>query len=191
MTNRNRPGRANRTALCTLGVVVLAAGAFTLLTTFGLLPTPGFGPHRRLITSSAPPLSWAPYVIVVVAILLGLGCLWFLAAQARRHPKTQSWRLAGDRDRGSTRLHADVAAEPLSLEIEDYPGVRAAAAWLSGQPNQPALLLRVRTDHEANIIELRQRIHTEALPRLAQALELGELPTTTLVEPTTATTRAR
>jgi hypothetical protein len=177
--------------LSTLGVVVLAAGAFSLLTTFGLLPTPGFGPHRRLIASQTPPAAWVPYVVAVVAILLGLACLWFLAAQARRRPKTHTWRLAVDRDRGITRLHADVAAEPFTAEVEEYPGVHSAEAWLSGQPEAPALLLRIRTEHDADITELRGRIHTEALPRLTQALELAELPATTLVEPTTATTRAR
>jgi formate hydrogenlyase subunit 3/multisubunit Na+/H+ antiporter MnhD subunit len=191
MGSPNRPARANRTLLITLGLMVLAAGAFTLLTTFGILPTPGFGPNRPLITSHHPPASWVAYVVTVVAILLGLACLWFLTTQTRRRPRTRTWRLAGDPDRGTTRLHADVATEPLTDELETYPSVLAAAAWLSGSPAAPALLLRLRTDHEADLTALRTSIHTDAIPRLRAALELDGLPTEILIEPTTSHTRTR
>jgi formate hydrogenlyase subunit 3/multisubunit Na+/H+ antiporter MnhD subunit len=191
MPSPNRPARANRTLLITLGTVVTAAGAFSLLTTYGLLPTPGFGPNRVLITSHAPPASWVTYVVTVVAILLGLACLWFLTAQARHRPRTRTWRLPGDQDRGTTRLHADTAAEPLTDELETYPGVLAAAAWLSGSPAAPALLLRLRTDHEADLTALRANVHTDAIPRLRAALALDGLPTEILIEPTTSHIRTR
>jgi hypothetical protein len=191
MRSPNRPARANRTLLITLGTVVTAAGAFTLLTSFGVLPTPGFGPNRVLITSHAPPASWVAYVVTVVAILLGLSCLWFLTIQARRRPKTRTWRLSGDPETGYTRLHADTATEPLTDELETHPGVHSAAAWLTGSPAMPALLLRLRTDHQANLAARRASIHTDAIPRLRQALELDDLPTEILIEPTTSHTRTQ
>jgi hypothetical protein len=191
MSSANRPARANRTLLIVLGIVVLAAGAFSLLTSYGVLPTPGFGPDRPVITSGAPPLSWVRYVVVVVAILLGLACLWYLSRQTRRRPKARTWRLSGNAETGYTRLHTATAIEPLVSELENYPGVVAAAAWLSGGPDRPGLLIRLRTDHQADLPALREEIHTEAIPRLRAALELDEVPTSILVEPTTSHIRAQ
>jgi hypothetical protein len=191
MRHPNRPARANRTLLICLGIVVAAAGAFSLLTSYGVLPTPGFGPNRPVITHTAPPADWVPYVVTVVAILLGLACLVFLSRQGRRRPKTRPWRLSGNTDTGYTRLHTGTAIEPLVLELETYPGVVAAAAWLSGAPERPVMLLRLRTDHQADLPALREEIRTEAVPRLLAALDLDELPTDIVVEPTTSHVRAR
>jgi hypothetical protein len=196
MRHPNRPARANRTLLITLGLVVAVAGAFALLTSYGVLssyglPTSGFDPHRPVITRTATPADWVPYVVTVVAILLGLLCLWFLARQARTRPKNRTWRLSGNTETGYTRLHAGTAIEPLLLELEDYPGVVAAAAWLSGGLDRPALFVRLRTDHQADLPALREEIHNQAIPRLRATLDLDELPTDILVEPTTSHVRAQ
>jgi hypothetical protein len=196
MRHPNRPARTNRTLLIVLGLVVGVAGAFTLLSSYGVLgsyglPTGGFGPNRPVITRTVPPADWVPYVVTIVAILLGLACLWFLSRQASTRPKTRTWRLSGDSETGYTTLHAGTAIEPLVTELETYPGVVAAAAWLSGGPDRPGLLVRLRTDHQADLPTLREEIHAEAVPRLRAALDLDELPTGILVEPTTSHIRAR
>jgi hypothetical protein len=156
-----------------------------------VLQAPGFGPQRPVITSHAVPRDWVRYVVVVVAILLGLACPWLLTRQIRRRPKTRTWQLAENSARGSTRLRTETATDSLRSAIEDYPSVRHAAAWLAGNHDQPALLVRLHTEHRADVTELRRRIHTEAIPHLTHALDLDGLSTSPLVEPTTASTRTR
>lgn len=185
----NRPSGTNRFLLTVLGLVLLAGAAFTLLSAFDVV---NWVPDRAtVVPAGIRLLPWVPYVVVAAAILLALLCLLWLAAQARRRPKTQTWRLDDDPESGITRLSADVAVDPLVAEIEDFPGVRSAAAWLPGSPDDAQLILRVRTEHDADLTALRGSIATEAVPRLCEALELSGLPTTVEFVPTAATTRTR
>jgi hypothetical protein len=189
MSGQNRPAAVNRTLLALIGLVLLAAGALTLGTAYGVLHR--LPASRTLIPDNVRLASWVPYVVVIAAIVLGLLCLWWLAAQGRRRPKTGTWRLADDPEQGVTVLSAATAVDPLTADIDEYPGVRATGAWLSGASTQPRLLLRVRTEPETNLTELRQEIATHALPRLCQALDLDHLATTIHFEPTATAARVR
>jgi hypothetical protein len=185
----NRPSGVNRFLLTVLGLVLLAGAAFTLLSAFDVL---NWVPDdATVIPAGIRLLPWVPYVVVAAAIVLALLCLLWLAAQGRRRPRTHTWRLDDDPDSGITRLSADVAVDPLVAEVEDLPGLRAAAAWLPGSPDGARLILRVRTEHDTDITALRASITTEAVPRLREALELSTLPTTVEFVPTAATTRTR
>lgn len=189
MNGHNRPAALNRTLLALLGVVLLAAGAFTLGTAYGVVH---WLPARHTLVPTDRQLApWAPYVVVVAAILVGLLCLWWLAAQAWRRPGTGTWRLTDDPDTGVTVLPAATAVDPLTAEIDEYPGVRGTAAWLSGHPADPRLLLRVRTAHDTNLVALRQEIATDALPRLCLALDLNAVSVTVHFEPTATAVRVR
>ena len=75
----------------------------------------------------------------------------------------------------STYCQGWTAAAPLAAEIETYPGVHAASARLAGGRDRPVLHLTVATEDRADIAALRERIDTEALPRLRQALDLDHL----------------
>lgn len=180
----NRPAKLNRALLTVIGLLLLVAGAFILLTAFGVWPW--LPARQRLLPTGTTLASWAPYVVVVVAILLGLACLPWLAAQTIRRPKTNTWRLADDPDTGVTTISNTTAVDPLETDIENHQGVRSAHAWLTGHPADPHLVVRVRTEHDTQLDTLRDEIHGHALPRLRQALALEQLPTTVHIEPTTA-----
>lgn len=126
----NRPARLNRALLFALGLLLLAAGAFELTTQFGLIHL--VPRHQSLAPITGRPQAWVPYVVVVAAILVGLAVLRWLAAQALRRPRTRQWRITGNPGRGVTTMHSGTAAAPLAADIETYPGVRSAAAWLAG-----------------------------------------------------------
>jgi hypothetical protein len=168
----NRPAALNRTLLALIGLVLLAAGGFALATHFGQLHV--LAPASSLVPGSAPPPTWVFWVAIAVAVLLGLLCLRWLAAQAFRRPKTVGWR-AEEAD-GDTVLDSATAAAPVAADVEGYDGVRSASAWLSGPRELPELFLIVTIDAEADAGAIRARIAEHAVPRLRQALEVDELP---------------
>ncbi|WP_020669300.1 alkaline shock response membrane anchor protein AmaP [Amycolatopsis nigrescens] len=174
MSGLNRPARLNRTLLALLGLVLLAGGAFAVATYYGLLRV--LDPGSALIPAPPAAPTWAYYAAAAVAVVLGLLCLRWLLAQAARKPKTSTWRLERRPEQGSTRLDAAVATQPLAEEIEAYPGVHSVRATLAGAQQSPSLFLAVGAERGADLGELRRRIEGHALPRLRQALDLGELP---------------
>lgn len=189
MRTPNRPARLNRALLLLAGLILLAAGAFQLTTRFGLLHL--VPRHQALTFLGADLPDWTAPVALAVAIVAGLASLRWLAAQARRRPRTTSWRLTADPGRGVTTMHADSAAAPLEADVEEYDGVRGVRAWLTGPRHGPALYLHVRTDYDADLTVLRQQILGHALPRLRGALDLDELPSAMLITPSKTGARAR
>jgi hypothetical protein len=185
----NRPALLNRGLLTLAGVLLLAAGLFTVGTSLGILHLLPSG--QSLIAPGTQPAGWAPYPAAAAAILLGLGCVRWLAAQGQRRPKTTTWRLEAQPGNGATRLDAGTATGPLVADVQDYDGVRSASAWLSGDRDSPALHLVVRTEYDADLAAIREQIHSHALPRLCRALSLPGLPVTVQFQPTAATTRVR
>ncbi len=175
--NPNRPAQLNRTVLALVGLFCLAAGAGVLLVGTGLLggllPVPADAP---LLPPGLVLPGWGPAAVAAVAIVVGLLALRWLVAQTIRRPASSNWQLSPDTSTGITHIDSGTAARPLAAEIEDYPGVRSATAHLTGPRQHPHLYLRVSADDHADISDLRRRIGANAIPRLAQALNLRALP---------------
>lgn len=175
MTSLNRPARLNRSLLAFFGLVLLAAGAFAITTSYGWLRL--VDRDRPLVPGADLPPSWMLYSIIVVAVVLGLLCLRWLGAQALRRPKTTTWRWRSVGAEGATRLDGSLATGPFADEVGQYPGVETVDATLSGTQDDPTLLVIVTAGPEADLTVLRQRIAEDAVARLEQALDLAELPT--------------
>lgn len=174
MANLNRPARLNRALLAVLGLVLLAAGAFALVTHFGALRV--LDPAAPVVPSLSAPPTWVYYAVIAVAVVLGLLCLRLLAAQAFRRPRPGTWRFETEPERGGTKLSGSVATEPLAEEVTAYQGVRSVNATLAGRREDPTLYLTVGTEQGADLGELRERIDEHAVPRLRRALDLDALP---------------
>ena len=179
MARSSRPARLNRTLLLIIGIVLLAAAAFALLTAFGVLRVLARDASLTPATLTLP--TWVTWASAVAAILLGLLSLRWLLAQALRQPKTGTWRLETDRDYGATELDAQTAVVPLVEEVESYPGVHRASARLSGTAQKPVLHLVIGTDDDADITGLRHRIDTQAMANLRRSLDLTTLPADLLI----------
>ncbi|GAB3561855.1 hypothetical protein GCM10027445_01340 [Amycolatopsis endophytica] len=184
MPSLNRPARLNRGLLVVTGLVLLAAGAFTLATHFRALTV--LDPDATLVPGTAAPPTWVFYVIAAGAIVVGLLALRWLLAQLAHKPRSRTWRLESDPDTGRTELPAGVAVAPLTDEIRGYPGVHHVDATLAGGRDDAALALVVTAEQDADIATLREEITATALPRLRQALDLDTLPTTLEVRFSTA-----
>jgi hypothetical protein len=176
MTGLNRPARLNRSLLAITGIVLLTVGGFTLATHVGWLRV--LDPAAPLVPGTEQPPTWVLYTATTVAVILGLGCLGWLAAQLARRPKTHTWHLEHDPDHGHTDLAAATAVEPLTHEITTYPGVHTARATLAGTQHTPTLALVITTEQDADLTTIRQQLDTHGLPRLRQALDLDTLPVT-------------
>jgi hypothetical protein len=183
MASLNRPARLNRALLAVTGLLLLVVAAFTLLLAWGPLARlwPAFDPHAALLPPGTGVAGWVPYLVIALALVIGLGCLRWLLAQTRRRPPTRTWRLGTDTSRGTTQLHTDEAAAAIATDIQTYRGVARASATLTGPRAQPELHLLVHTETGTDIAPLRERITTHALPRLRAALELQHLPTDLLL----------
>ena len=184
MASPNRPARLNRTLLLLTSLVLLAAAAFTLLLGSGILAGLGLTspePDAALTPASLTLPTWASYVVIVAAVLVGLLCLRWLLAQTARKPASGALRLERDPATGTTRLDGATAVDPLVDEVESYPGVHRASARLSGTAERPVLHLVIGTEDAADIGDLRRRIDAEAIPRLCQALDLSVLPADLLI----------
>ncbi|MEC3973879.1 alkaline shock response membrane anchor protein AmaP [Amycolatopsis sp. H20-H5] len=176
MTSLNRPARLNRTVLTIFGIVLLAAGAFTVLTHFGRLTV--LKPESTLVPGTGTPPTWALYAAAAVAVVLGLVLVRWLVAQLTRKPKTHTWRFESDPDTGRTELAASTAIDPFAREVKTYAGVHAAHATLAGTSASPAVALVISAEQDGDLTAVRHQLETEGLPRLRQALDLDTLPVT-------------
>jgi hypothetical protein len=174
MAGSNRPARLNRALLVLFGLLLLAAGVGVLIIAVGVVPQ--VRPDDPLIPTRIALPGWAPWAALAASVVLGLACLGWLLAQTIRRPATGTWILTDNPRQGTTKIAADTAAAPLVVEIETYPGVHRATARLSGSRAQPMLHLEVATEERADISGLRDRIGSQALPRLRHALDMDVLP---------------
>jgi hypothetical protein len=185
MTGLNRPARLNRGGLAVAGVVLVAAGGFAVATYLGMLTI--VDPHSALVVGTEAPPTWVLYVMVAVAIIAGMLMVRWLLAQLVHKPKTHTWRLEQDSDRGRTELAASTATAPLVGELTTYTGVDAVHATLAGTREAPALALVINLEQDGDVTAIRERIETHGLPRLRQALDLDNLPVTVEFRVTTKT----
>ncbi|MFE0020589.1 alkaline shock response membrane anchor protein AmaP [Amycolatopsis sp. NPDC059021] len=189
MSRVNRPAGLNRTVLALTGLVLLAGGGFAVATYFGWLRV--LDPASPLVPGTAAPPVWVFWVTVAVAVVVGLLCLRWLAAQAFRTPKSVGWRLEESPEDGTTTMDSSAANAPVATDIEGYEGVKSASAWVSGSRDEPELYLLVTAEQDVDITALRHRIASHAVARLRQALEVETLPVRLELRFTTKTTSAR
>ncbi|MEV0359434.1 alkaline shock response membrane anchor protein AmaP [Nocardia sp. NPDC050697] len=176
MNRMNRPAAVNRSLIGLAGLALLAAGGYALAAHDNRLSWVDTG--TPLVPGTGAPPTWVFVAVIAGAALLGLLCLRWLLAQPFRKPKSVGWQVGGDRDTGRTVLRSGTAAVPVAADIEGYPGVRSAQAWLSGGPDTPQLHLLVTAAPAADVAGLRRRILGHAVTRLRTALEIEIIPVT-------------
>lgn len=155
----------NRVLLGLVGSVLLIAGGAAVAVHLGFVPA--VDRDAALVRSTAVPPTWVLVVVAVVAVVVALLCLRWLAAQVPRRRVTV-WRWADEA--GATRITTATATAPFAEEVAGYPGVRKVDAALTGPHAAPHLALVVRAHGDADLRAIRRRIDDEGLPRLRQAL---------------------
>ncbi|WP_326608030.1 hypothetical protein [Streptomyces sp. NBC_01800] len=174
MTSLNRPARLNRTLLAVFGVLLLASSSFVLAAHFGQLTF--LDSDATLTPATAYPPTWALWTAAATAIVLGLLILRWIAAQLTRRPKTHTWHLEQNPERGTTELAANTATAPFLREVTTYPGVHHARATLAGTRQNPTLAMVISTEQGGDLTAINHHLNAHGLPRLRQALDLDTLP---------------
>ena len=175
MVSPNRPATLNRTLLVLFGLLLLGAGAFVLAIALEVLPL--LRRDAPVIPTHVATPGWAPWAGIVAAVIVGLLCLRWLLAQTIRRPRTGTWNLTDDPRQGTTMIAADAAAAPLVAEIDTYLRRAQSLRPALRQPRSAGTSSVVATEDRADIGSgRRERIDTEALPRLRHALDIDTLP---------------
>jgi hypothetical protein len=164
--------------LIVLGVLLLGAGVAGVLVGSGV-----FGRNASttpLITDSMRAYAhhhagWYWGGIAGGSVLVTALALWWLIAQSGSS-RVSSLQLEVDRSHGITRLMSSAVTTALADEVAAYHGVDDASARILGSPRQPLLRLDVALDDSADIGAVRERVETQAVPRVRQAVSVSDLP---------------
>lgn len=168
----NKPAILNRLLLAVLGSALLVGGGVTLAAHQGRLPR--IDPATSLTSGPVPPPDWVLWLVIAGCVGLGLMCLRWLAAQAFRGPARMAWRHRTES--GRTTVDTTSIAAPVSRDVESYLGVRSASARISGSDELPALTLWITVDQDTDLSHVCRRVGEHAVPRLAAAMEVAEIP---------------
>jgi hypothetical protein len=171
----SRIDRINRALLFAFGLVVLAAGVYALIRSYGglgearthaVVLTPVL---RRFVGSN---LGWFWLAVLGVAVLLAFAGLWLLRMQLSTRPALGEVLLGSDRQ-GRSVLDAGALEAAVAEDIASYEGVMGARSKLRADGMEPDIVLRVEVADDADITAVRQRIEAHALRRLREALEVS------------------
>ena len=173
MARSNHPAVANRIVLALLGAALATGGGLALAAHFDRLNW--VDTNARLVPGTAAPPTWVFVALITTATVLALLCLRWLYAQIFRMPTSRTWRIEADDAAGRTTLASRTAAPPVAADIEEFPGVRSASAWLTGHRDAPELHMIVTAEPDADVSALCRRIATEAVTALRHALEIDEV----------------
>lgn len=176
-----RVDRINRALLSLLGLVLLAAGGGGAAIGLGVLrPWPTSGPTPVWSQAAkdwvVEQRLWFWPTLIGLSVVLGILGLTWLVAQFRTDTVARL-ELEPDTSGGGTTLIGRAVSDAVGAEIAGYPGVRRAHVRLVGRPSRPRLLVRVETEPETNLGQLRERVENEAVGHVRGALET-EVPVT-------------
>lgn len=162
--------RTNRGVLTVLGVGITGAGVCGLLAGYDVF---GGDLDQRALFDNATgrffgrngPWLWP--VIAVALVLIGLLALRWLLGQLT---PDRSGDLHVERsEAGRTRMRASALTDGVVNEVEGYQGVSQAKAHLSGDSEDPTLVLQVTLTDRADLSATRDKVQDQAIPHARQA----------------------
>lgn len=183
-----RVSAVNRTVLTLLGLLLVAVGGLGLALSAGLLGADRASqPVVPQALSDLAADSWWFWPAAGLACLLVavLGFRW-LAAQLQVD-RVAEMDLTRDPREGMTVLDGGAIAAAVTAEASELPGVSGATAHLRDRRG-PAMDLRVDLDARADVASVRDRLESEVVPHLRQALDSPDLPIVIELRPRRSTT---
>ncbi|GAB3457099.1 hypothetical protein GCM10027570_39310 [Streptomonospora sediminis] len=171
-----RPARGNRWGLALVGVLLVAVGALALAAGRGLLGArPASMAPAEAAAAAGLSGAWLPYAVAAAAVLAGLLALRWMYVQGR---SAAVGRLVVEPDcrEGTTEIPSGAARGAFEDQVGEYTGVRRARAQMTASQHAPRIRLDLTVDDDADVGALWQRVRSEALADLREALELERLP---------------
>ncbi|WP_240517965.1 alkaline shock response membrane anchor protein AmaP [Brevibacterium aurantiacum] len=151
---RRMAAGANRTGLIIVGLFLLVAGLAVLAISFGLAAAvaPDLTPDAALQPVAAVfALPFSALIALVVALILAIIGIRWLAAQVPRKDSAKPLRMQEDARSGVTTVTANVVAAAVEDDLEATPEVVDAQAILRGTARRPELVLHLDVDERADI----------------------------------------
>ncbi|WP_116247747.1 alkaline shock response membrane anchor protein AmaP [Nocardiopsis sp. FIRDI 009] len=171
-----RSARGNRVGLVVVGALLMALGLAALAAGRGVLG-PDLAEEAILDARVREALGqrWVPYAAVAVAFLTGFLALRWLLVQGMNDTVG---RVVLDHDPdGRVEMSESVARGALEQEVAEYPGVRRARARLTESAEAPHLRIALLLEEDADVTRVWERVRSEALKHLGEALDLERIPT--------------
>lgn len=170
---RRMAAGANRTGLIIVGLLCLIVGVAVLSISLGLAAAlvPGLTPDGQLQPVAAVfALPFSAVIALVLAVILVVIGLRWLAAQRPRKDAAKPLRMQEDARTGVTTVNANVVAAAVVDDLELTPEVVDAQAILRGTARSPELVLHVDVDERADIDAVVADISDRVTRNCSQAL---------------------
>jgi hypothetical protein len=172
--------RTNRTMMLLFAVLLIVVGLDAGAASIGVYGTATAHSHLmdnptgRFIGTNGV---WLWPVAAVAALIVALLALRWLIALLFSTDRAGDLLIRSNSGAGRTTLAGGALTDAVVEEIEGYRGVNLARARLIGDREDPELVVTAALEDTADLVELRQRIETEALTHARQALGNMALPT--------------
>jgi hypothetical protein len=171
--------RTTRALLTLLGVALLVAGVAGVLAGTDVIGNHLGDRHltdNLIVRYLGDNSVWFWPVAALAGVLAALLALRWLIAVLTPRPRAGAIIIGTDRSPGLTTLDGGALADAVTAEINSYRGIDTSHAKVYGSPTDPRLTIAVRSDDDADLAALRQRIEDQALAHVRQALDRPDLP---------------
>ncbi|MEV2279089.1 alkaline shock response membrane anchor protein AmaP [Nocardiopsis sp. NPDC049922] len=171
-----RSARGNRIGLVVVGTALLAVGLASLAAGRGVLGQDLAG--EAIASAQVRDVleqRWVPYATVAAAFLAGFLALRWLLVQGMND--TVGRLVLDHGPQGRVEMSESVARGALEQEVAEYPGVRRARARLTESCAAPHLRLALLLEEDADVTRVWERVRSEAVANLGEALDLERIPT--------------
>jgi hypothetical protein len=171
--------KGNRIGLLIVGLLLTAAGVAAILAYSGAFGTVtsdraiADNPVSRYVGTNG---SWLWPVAAVIALIVLALAVWWLLRNIFSTDRIRTLILPGSRASEHSTVAGAAVAGAVRDEIDHYRGVQASKVRLTGGPKQPQLAVGVRTDADADLLVLCDRVQHDALAHARQALDRPDLP---------------
>jgi hypothetical protein len=170
--------RVERATFSVIGLLLLAAGLYTLLRGLGTFghgasDDPLISGSTRRFLGDHEAWWWAAGAVgALLAVLAGLG---LLRRQLRAVPRRGAHPLVRRREDGVTRVDRAALTGALEQELEHLPDIARASARLVRAGTHPLVDLRLHVADDADLGEVRGAVEDDALERFRRAIETDQL----------------
>jgi hypothetical protein len=170
--------RTNRVALTVFGLLVLLVGVAGMITSVGAF---GDGFSRRTLFANRLSVyigqhgTWVWPAAAGICLLIMLVALRWVVALLISTDRTGDIPIPIKTHEGTTILQPAALTGALTREIGTYHGVDSARSRIIGDARVPTIVLAVTASQSADLHALLQRIETEALAHVRQAIGHDDL----------------
>ena len=151
-------GRANRTRLAVVGIILLLVVAWFMLVRFNVASSWGWWQPEPDAPIADVPKAWrtdhASWALLIVGVLAAvIGLIWLLR-QFSSSNRAHSYSISHETNHGSTVLSTDALGRAIEEQIEEFPGVSSANVRFFGARVAPEMMVQIDLDDRADVRKL-------------------------------------